>query len=183
VRLAVALLGIAVVILVGIMRTQSNNVSGLESEVRDLNAKLGEKSKAEELQAKCAEQARNVFHEAAYSKAEFATYENHYAAKLNKCVMRVLYTDAHAPKAKAIWAYLNVVDAFDGKQYGKYAWHTETNKNFLIVPPFTCEVTLPTDEEKICHSMEEFEELMKVYMEDNQTKMSQNEVTSGKSMP
>jgi len=165
VKLVVALLGIALIILVGIMRTQSNNILELQREIRDLNAKLAEASKADEVKAKCAEQARKVFDDSGYSKSEFAAYENHYTAKLDKCVMRVLHTDTHTSREKVIWTYLNVLDAFEGKQYGTYAWHTETNKKYLIAPPFTCEVTLPTGEQKTCHSMEEFEELIKVYME------------------
>ena len=166
-KLAVALLGIALIILVGIMRTQSNNILDLQGDIRDLNARLAERSKADEVQAKCAEQARKVFNDSQYSKREFAAYENHYTAKLDKCVMRVLHTDAHTTRGKLIWTYLNVLDAFEGKQYGTYAWYSETNKKYLVVPPFTCEVTLPTGEQKTCHSMDEFEELVKVYMEDN----------------
>jgi hypothetical protein len=81
--------------------------------------------------------------------------------------MRVLQTDAHTARGKAIWTYLDVRDAFEGKRYGTYVWHTETSKKYLVVPPFTCEVTLPTGEQKACHSMDEFEELVKVYMEGN----------------
>jgi hypothetical protein len=167
VKLVVALLGIALIILVGIMRTQSNNILDLQREIRDLNARLAERSKADEAQAKCAEQARKVFDNSGYSKSEIAAYENHYTTKLGKCAMRVLHTDAHTARGKVIWTYLNVLDAFEGKQYGTYAWHTETNKKYLVVPPFTCEVTLPTGEQKTCYSMDEFEELVKVYMEGN----------------
>ena len=166
-RLVAALLGIALIILVGIMRTQSNNILDLQRELRDLDARLVQRSKADAVQAQCSEQARKVFEDSGYSKSQFAAYEHHYAAKLDKCVMRVLHTDAHTTQGKVIWAYINVLDAFEGKQYGTYTWRTETNKKYLIVPPFACEVTLPTGEQKTCQSMDEFEELVKVYTEGN----------------
>ena len=166
-KLAIALLGIALIILVGIIRTQSNNIVDLQREIRDLNAKLAGRSKADEAQEKCAEQARRVFDASGYSKNEFSAYASHYSAKLDKCMMRILHTDAQTSRGKAIWAYINVLDAFESKQYGTYAWRTETSKKFVVVPPDTCEVTLPTGEQETCHSMGEFEDLVKVYMEGN----------------
>lgn len=166
-KLAIALLGIALIILVGIMRTQSNNIQDLQREIRDLNEKVAERSRADEVQAKCAQQAGKAFDGLGYSKTEFTAYESHYAAKLDKCMMRVLHTDAQTARGKAVWAYVSVLDASGGKQYGAYAWHTETSKKFVIVPPVTCEVTLSTGEQKTCRSMEEFNELVKVYMEGN----------------
>jgi hypothetical protein len=167
VKLTIALLGIALIILVGIMRTQSNNIQELQREIRDLNAKLAGTVKADEAQEKCVEQARKAFDASGYSKNEFAAYASHYSAKLDKCMMRVLHTDAQTARGKAIWAYINVLDAFEGKQYGTYAWHTETSKKFMVVPPVTCEVTLPTGEQETCHSMGEFEDFVKIYMEGN----------------
>jgi len=166
VKLAIALLGIALIILVGIMRTQSNNIRALHGEVRDLNAKLAQGTKAGEAQADCAAQAGKLFAASGYSKDEFTAYASHYAPKLEKCMMRVLHTDTQMSGGRMIWAYVNVVDVSNRKQYGAYAWHTVTSKKFLIVPPATCEVTLPTGEQKTCHSMDEFEELVKVYTED-----------------
>ena len=166
-KLATALFGVVLLILVGVLRTQSNNIRELEGQLRDLSAKLGEKTRTDELGTKCVDQARKVFDASAYPKNEFASYENHYSAKLDKCVMRVLRTDAHTSRGKMISTYIDVLDAFQGKQYGTYVWHTETNNKFLIVPPVTCEVTLPTGEPKICHSIDEFENLVKVYLDDN----------------
>lgn len=166
-KLLAALLGIALIILLGVMRTQSHNILDLQRDTRELNARLAERSKADEVQAKCADQARKVFDASGYSKSEFATYENHYAAKLDKCMMRVLRTEVQTGREKAIWIYINVLDPFEGKLYGTYSWHTETNKKkYLVAPPFTCEVTLPTGEQRTCHSTHEFEELVKPYMEE-----------------
>jgi len=166
VKLAIALMGIAIVVLVGIMRTQSSNIRELQNELGVLNAKLADRAKSDELEARCAGRAGKVFDAAGYARSEFAVYTSHYNAELDKCVIRVLHTDTQNAREKMIWAYVNVLDASDSKQYGTYAWHTVTSKKFLIVPPATCEVTLPTGEQKTCHSMDEFEELVKVYTED-----------------
>jgi len=168
VKLTIAALGIALIILIGlgIMRTQSNNIQELQSEVRELDARLAERSKADEVQRSCAAQAGKIFAAAAYPKSDFAAYASHFAAKLDKCMMRVLHTDVQTARGNVIWLNVNVLDAFDGRQYGTYTWHTVTSKKFLIVPPATCEVTLPTGEQKTCHSMDEFEALVKVYTED-----------------
>ncbi len=166
-KLVVALLGIALVILLGVMRTQSHNILDLQRDARELNAKLAEKSKVDEVRARCAEQSRKVFDESGYSKSEFAIYEDHYVDRLDKCMMQVLHTDAQTGRDNAIWVYINVVDPFQGKQYGTYSWHTETNKKYSVAPPFTCEVTLPAGERQACHSIDEFEKLVKPYMEDN----------------
>ena len=165
-KIAIALLGIALIILVGIMRTQSNNIRGLQGEVRDLNAKLAQRTKADEAQAGCAAQAGRAFDALGYSKSEFATYASHYAPGLDKCMMRVLHTDTQTGGGRMIWAYISVVDVSNRKSYGTYSWHTETSRKYAIVPPVTCEVTLPTGEPQTCHAMEEFAKLVKVYMED-----------------
>ena len=165
-KLTIALLGTALIILIGIMGTQSNNIKELQSEVRRLNAKLADDSKADEAQRRCAAQAGKVFDAARYPKSDFAAFTSHYAAKLDKCMIRVLHTDAQSAQGKMIWLYVNVLDASDGRQYGTYTWHTLTSRKFLIVPPATCEVTLPTGEQKTCHSVDEFEGLVKVYTEE-----------------
>ena len=184
-KLQVTLFGVVLLVLLGILRTQSSNVRDLQGEVRDLSAKLSEKTRINELDTKCVNQAHKVFDNAAYPKNEFAMYQNHYSAKLDKCVMAVLRTDAHTSRGKMVSTYVNVVDAVTGKQYGTYVWHTETNKKFLVVPPETCDVTLPTGEETICHSMDEFQELVKVYLEDDYPKgnsqpATYSQVTLGK---
>ena len=165
-KLTIVLLGIALIILIGIMRTQSNNVQELQSEVRDLNAKLAARSKADEIQASCAAKTGKVFETLGYPRSEFAGYESHYNAKLDRCMLRVLHTDTQSTGGKMIWVYINLLDASDGKQYGTYAWHNVASKKFLIVPPATCEVILPGGEQKTCHSLAEFEELVKAYLQD-----------------
>jgi hypothetical protein len=59
----------------------------------------------------------------------------------------------------------NLYDAFEGKEYASYIWSTQKDKKFWEVPPLRCKITLPSGQEKTCHSTEEFDELVKQYME------------------
>jgi hypothetical protein len=99
-----------------------------------------------------------------YKPKDLAGYENHYNSKLNKCFIMVQNTDAtYSP---TIWTHKSLLDAYEGKAYGEYSWHTVKNKKYWEVPPFMCKVVLPTGEDHFCKSDEEFEELIKVYMQD-----------------
>ena len=117
-----------------------------------------------EYQEKCAEQARKSFNEMGYKPKDLAGYENHYNSQFNKCFIMVQNTDTtYSP---TIWTHKSLSDAYEGKTYGEYSWHTIKNKKYWEVPPFMCKVVLPTGEDRFCKSDEEFEELTKGYMED-----------------
>lgn len=49
---------------------------------------------------------------------------------------------------ECLWKYRNVFDAFEGKEYGAFAWHPEEDKKYWQVPRFECEVTLLSGEKK-----------------------------------
>ncbi|MGB7848670.1 MAG: hypothetical protein WBL63_23865 [Candidatus Acidiferrum sp.] len=117
-----------------------------------------------EHQEKCAEQAKKFFNELGYRPKNMAAYENHLNVELNKCFVVVDLTDTtHSP---TIWTDRNLFDAYEGKIYGQYAWHTDPSRKHREVAPVWCMVVLPSGEERMCKSDEEFEELIKVYMED-----------------
>lgn len=117
-----------------------------------------------EYQEKCAEQARKAFHDLGYKSQGPAGYENHYSAKLSKCFVLVENTDsAYAP---TIWTRKSLFDAYEGKAYGEYSWHTVKDKKYWEVPPFMCRVTSPAGTNQFCKSDEEYGELIKVYLED-----------------
>ncbi len=90
-------------------------------------------------------------------------YTNHYDPRLNKCFVLVQYSDHKIQEI--IYTYRILEDAFESKVYGEYSWHTEKNKFFWDVPPTECKVTLPSGGEKNCHSLEEFDALVKQYMQ------------------
>jgi len=144
-----------------VIRDLQNQLLGLQ---RQVEANSVPRTAPLEYQEKCAEQAGKAFREIGYTPKDMAGYENHYNTKLNKCFLLAQNTDAkHSP---TIWTFKSLSDAYEGKSYGEYSWHTVKDKKYWEVPPFSCKVVLPSDEEHICKSDEEFEELIKVYMQD-----------------
>lgn len=144
-----------------IIRDHENRLLDLQKQVA---ANAVPKAASLEYQEKCAEQAKKSFSEMGYKPKDLAGYENHYNAKLNKCFIMIQNTDAkYSP---TIWNYKNLLDAYEGKAYGEYSWHTVKDKKYWEVPPFTCKVVLLTGEERFCKSDEEFDELTKIYMQD-----------------
>jgi hypothetical protein len=144
----------------------SDRIAQLESQNRELTAKLEflTKTRSLDLQEQCAKQSREVFKSGKWDKDPLADYTNHYNAKLNKCFIEIQSTDAKtAPPA--IFTNKTVSDAFEGKGYGEYMWKSDRVKKYGEVPPLQCKVTLLSGEEKFCHSSDEFDQLIKQYME------------------
>jgi len=114
-----------------------------------------------DLQEKCAKQA----HEIELRDNEWwrknggsdpSNYYNHYNEKLNKCflIQEIINSDG-------VQKYLP--DAFEDKLYGSYT--DKTDKSSLLSTITHCYVTLPSGEDKQCKSSEEFDTLIKYYME------------------
>jgi len=85
-----------------------------------------------------------------WEQRKAASFMNHYSQKLNKCFMEVENVDQTG-------RYRSIFDAFEGKVHGLY----EENARGVGV----CNVTLPSGEERSCHSPKEFDALVKQYME------------------
>ena len=117
-----------------------------------------------DLQEKCADQARKEFALSGYKPKDLAGFENHYNQKLNKCF--ILYQATTPATGSTVFVNKTLNDAFEGKNYAQYAWKSDEHKKYWEVAPFVCQVTTPSSEEKFCHSTEEFEQLVKPYMQD-----------------
>ncbi len=128
-----------------------------------VRAKLELKTATLDLQEKCAKQALKEFKNY-WEDRPMADFRNHYNVKLNKCFMQVQSLDLHTAPGRRYF-YKILYDAFEGKDYAEYAHMSEKNKADWEVPPFMCKVTLLSGEERICHSPEEFDALVKQYME------------------
>lgn len=122
-----------------------------------------------DLQEKCAKQAHEEFRRLGWKEQQAtdigvsqADYTNHYNGHLNRCLVVIEITST---TGNTIWTTKTLSDAFEGKTYGDYLWHTDQVKKYWEVPPVTCSVTLPSGEEKACHSEAEFSDLVKIYMQ------------------
>lgn len=160
------LVAVWLVISVGVLGllaySQTSALREQRRQVQELTGKLTSTSKAAtlDLQEKCAKQASEEF-KSYWEDREGADFTDHYNAKLNKCFMRIQWFDTIA----GVTIERALFDAFEGKEYGSYSWKPVKNKRPWEVPPFACTVTLPSGEERICHSSDEFEALLKQYME------------------
>jgi hypothetical protein len=136
----------------------SEKTAQLEKENRELNQKLDSlsHSKTLDLQQQCSTQAREEFKFLGWDKQQLASYTNHYNTSMNKCFLEIDNTN---------YPFVNktLSDAFEGKVYGEYTWKADKVKKYWEVPPLECKVTLPSGEE-YCHSSDEFDELVKKYL-------------------
>lgn len=146
--------------------SQNAALKGQQRQIHELNAKLETtpKSSSLDLQAQCARQAALIYKDSGWEKEVMAGYENHYNEKLNKCFVIMQNTDTKIAPGKITTSRF-LSDAFEGRNLGNYFWQSDKTKKYWEVAPYTCDVTLPSGEKKVCKSSEEFEELLKVYMQ------------------
>jgi hypothetical protein len=116
-----------------------------------------------ELQEKCAAQAKRKVDELGFNNKALAGFENHYNDQMSKCFVEI--DDIDSTNAPTIWTHKSLIDAYGGKSYGEYHWHTEKDKKYWEVLPFSCKVLSSSGEDQICKSNDEYEALIKVYLE------------------
>jgi len=131
-------------------------------QVRELTARLESASNTArlDLQAKCAKQAREFLSQ--FDNRDVVETRNHYNAGLNKCFVEtrtVSFAFGSRSESKVL------TDAFEGKDYGSYIFVAKPHEADWQVSPAECKVTLPSGEETTCHSSDEFDALIKQYMQ------------------
>jgi hypothetical protein len=161
---AVFLLAVAVGALGIFVYYQNASLQEQRRLVQELTAKLAPVSKTAslDLQQRCARQAREEFTQSGWDKHPLASFTNHYNAGLNKCF--IVLEDNSVSNGTSITNKF-IEDAFEAKSYAEYMWLSEEGKKYWEVPPKRCLVTLPSGEVRVCHSSDEFDELIQVYMQ------------------
>jgi hypothetical protein len=151
---------LALPLLAATVGCNDDKVRQLEKQNQELRAKLNDVKKGSnlELQKKCADQAAAKFKESDWSRPERAVYTNHYQQTMNRCFVRIDDTEAWNLSSSTV---IKILDAFEGKVYGDYERSMSKEETFWMV----CKVTLLSGEVKLCQSQKEFNELVKVYME------------------
>jgi hypothetical protein len=128
----------------------------------------GQSSKSEnlDLQEKCAKQAQAQFKLDGWDKKSGgAFFSNHYNEKLNKCFMMIENAGEESSLHDGTFIDTKILlDAFEGKPYAEYIWHSDKGKKYWEVPPQLCHVWLLNGEKKTCNSSDEFDELVGDYM-------------------
>ena len=116
-----------------------------------------------DLQEKCSRQAQIAFDKMNFKEVDRASFINHYNVKLNRCLIEteqdlVQFLDT-------FWNYKIVSDAYEGTVFASYSWHSDRVKKYWEMPPVECKVTLPSGDDELCKSSEEFDKMVKVYMQ------------------
>jgi hypothetical protein len=160
------LLAIGVGILTVLLYSNTTEIRKQEHRLEELNVKIESLPKIAnfDLQERCAKQATEEYKRQGYTTHQMADFTNHYDNRLNKCFMQIQDTDTHTIPGTIITSK-QLADAFEGKVFGNYIWRTQKGKKFWEVPPLECDVILPSGEKTVCHSSEEFDALVKQYME------------------
>jgi hypothetical protein len=155
--------GVLLIIVLGLWaaeRSKSAEIAKLEDNLRA--SKTMAETVSLEMQGKCAKQAAVSFAESGWKRTALVDYTNHYNAGLNKCFIEITSTEIEhgGPSHSTILA-----DAFEGKVYGRYLWINSQGKKWWEVTPTECTVTTVSGDEKSCSSSEEFDALVKAYMQ------------------
>jgi hypothetical protein len=111
-------------------------------------------------QRDCTEQAFARYKGLGLESNKSASYKGHFSTGLNQCYELIESTDA---SLDTLWKRVTLYEA-DGKVFGSYAWHSAPDQKPADIPPFNCDVQMPTGEHKSCSSETEFRFLADTYM-------------------
>jgi hypothetical protein len=157
---------VLLVIVVGILGlfaySQAVALRQQRRQVQELTAKLNSapKTASLDLQEKCATQAREFLSQ--FRNDDVVETLNHFNVGLNKCFVETRtesFEYGNHNESKIL------TDAVEGKNYGVYIFVGAPKRPDWQVPPSECTVTLPSGQETDCHSSDEFDALVKQYME------------------
>jgi|ERR1035441_600638 hypothetical protein len=112
----------------------------------------------------CAEEARKAFNKSFKAEDNGITYDytSHYDAQTNVCYVLVEGNGVSKNTSNPYVSY-SLFDAIEGRTYGEYVWINSTQKKYWEVAPMICDVK-PRDSDKVlCHSDEEFDQLIDKY--------------------
>ena len=146
------------------------NSGQLRHELEQITERLAHKSRLEnlQLQEKCAEQAKKVFHALGYKDVQQSlntdAYQSHYNTTLGKCFMAIESTDMTTAPGTA---FINrvLLDAFEQREYAEYTWMSRKDKKYWEVPPTICKLIESSTSEKICKSEDEYKAFVAKYVE------------------
>lgn len=128
-KVLMALLVVVVAAIVWQVYSQKATVADLQKRLDAMHTKLEAQpyNASIDLQEKCAKQAREQYRQSGLEKEAAAGFSNHYNEKFNKCFMVIENTDAKTTPG-TIWTHKTLIDAFEGKVFATYAWHTVKDK-------------------------------------------------------
>jgi hypothetical protein len=117
-------------------------------------------SQESEQEHQCAELAFSRYRTLGLEANRTAKYKGHYNTARNQCYALIESTDA---SLDTLWKRITLYDG-DGKVFGTYAWRSEHDRKPSDVPPFNCDVAMPTGDHRVCSSETEFRYFADTYM-------------------
>jgi hypothetical protein len=148
------------------LRSEINTDRRLLQEIRDMRAKLADKSRRDafELQKECGSQASKVFAQLGWKLDEpqngvIAAFESHYNVVMNKCFM-LLHTLSTTTQLSLASSMLH--DAYEQREYAKLNLTTNRDGVKHIA---TCALFPLQGDQSTCQSEAEYESFVAHYME------------------
>src|ERR1700733_2001838 len=117
----------------------------------------------------CAEEARKAFNKSFKAEQDGVSYEftSHYDAQNSVCYVLVHGSGAARPSgtngSPSPYVSYSLFDAIEGRTYGEYVWINSTQKKYWEVSPMMCEVRPRGTDKMLCHSDDEFDQLIDKY--------------------
>jgi hypothetical protein len=137
-------------------QTESVSLEHHQKKQQDLSV-----SKELATQQLCSDQAHDRFNLQGWQSQPTATFKGHFNAELGKCFALI---ENDSASLGTTWKNVTLTDAANGKNFASYSWRSEPGQKPADVPPFTCEVTVPSGERTDCTSETEFKNLIKTYL-------------------
>ena len=128
-----------------------------QKKVEDLNA-----SRSVAAQQQCHDQAHARFIQLGLEGQPTQSFRSRYNTQLDKCYLQIENTSV---SLDILWKNLTLSEAVSGINLGSYSWRSAPGQTPADVPPFTCEVTMPSGGKTECKSETEFRNLIKAYMD------------------
>jgi len=148
-RFTIVVLIAVAAILAGLLYKETSALRMERSKVQELTRKADF-----DFQERCARRAEESFKFLGYKSDSGDILVNHYNPRLNKCFME---TTSTLLKSKNLSVVKIVTDASEGKEYGEFG-----GSNQIVV---ICKVRFLSGEEKTCNSKDEFDTMVKQYLE------------------
>ncbi len=115
-------------------------------------------SQATQVQQHCADSARERVRRLGLADQSGVQPQAFFNPALQQCYMLI---KTRRNRMGTLWKNATLYDA-NGRVFGSFGWNSGTGGGAM--PPYTCEVTLPSGERRTCASESEFNRLIRAYL-------------------
>ena len=113
------------------------------------------------LQDICAKRAQAFYSLGGYDRRIVTRFANHYDAKLNRCFVEIGESMVGGQPLSST----SLMDAFENREIGQYVYILRGGTHAPETIVAACHVTTPDGKDRRCMSEEEFEALIKPYLD------------------